>query len=106
VVVGQDKNIAEQFAHRAGLDLAAVRRPGDAALVVPIGEEFAVRRMLHRLVCPGGGLGGDNCVLLSRIRIAVSVVPRRRCSVYARARLVPVSQVFPRVNVKLRMCFK
>jgi hypothetical protein len=39
-VIRQHEDVAEQFAHRARLDLAAVRRPGAAALFVPIGEEF------------------------------------------------------------------
>jgi len=40
-IVGQHENIAEQPAHRAWLDLAAVRRTGAGALVVPIREELA-----------------------------------------------------------------
>ena len=47
VVVGQHEDVAEQFAHRAGFDLAAVRRPRIAALRVPIGEELAARWMFH-----------------------------------------------------------
>ncbi len=40
-IVGQHEDIAEQLAHRAWLDLAAVRRTGVGALVVPICEELA-----------------------------------------------------------------
>jgi hypothetical protein len=41
VVVGQHEDVAEQVAHRIGLDLAAVWRPRVAALGIPIGEELA-----------------------------------------------------------------
>jgi hypothetical protein len=47
VVVGQHEDVAEQFAYRAGLDLAAVRRPRIAALRIPIGEELAARWVFH-----------------------------------------------------------
>ena len=40
-VIRQHEDIAEQFAHRSGLDLAAVRRTRGAALLVPIREELA-----------------------------------------------------------------
>ena len=57
-IVGQHEDVAEQSAHRARLDLAAVRRPRVAALVIPIGEELAARRMFHARPCPGARLGG------------------------------------------------
>ena len=40
-IAGQHEDIAEQLAHRAWLDLAAVRRTGAGALVVPICEKLA-----------------------------------------------------------------
>src|SRR5271165_5193752 len=64
-VVGQHEDVAEQFAHRAGLDIAAVGRARIAALAIPISEEFPARRMLHTRYSPRARLGGT---YLSRFR--------------------------------------
>src|ERR1700682_5595598 len=40
-VIRQHEDIAEQFAHRAGLDLAALRRARAGARVLPIRESVA-----------------------------------------------------------------
>ena len=52
-------------APRSGSIVAAVRRPRVAALLVPIGEELAARRMFHSKTLPRGCAGGTH---LSRFR--------------------------------------
>ena len=41
VVVGQHEDVAEQLAHRAGLDLTALGRARRATFRIPIGEKLA-----------------------------------------------------------------
>ena len=41
-VAGKYEDIGKQFAHRFGLDFAAVRRPRTGSLLVPICEELLV----------------------------------------------------------------
>ena len=101
-VIGQHEDIAEQFAHRAGLDLAAVRRARVAALFVPICEKLAVRRMFHTSTLPRRSARRDTSVPLSRTRIPRFVVQDRLCSVHAAAAFRPLTGLCG-VNVKLTM---
>src|SRR6185437_12850002 len=66
---GEHEDVAEQFAHRIGIDVAAVRRTAIAASAVPIGEEFPAGRMFHTNSprCPPCG------TVLSRFRAHLSL---------------------------------
>src|SRR2546430_4053743 len=64
-IVSQHEDVAEQLAHGAGLDIAALGSARIAALVVPIRKEFPVRRMFHTLISPRAPLGRTD---LSRFR--------------------------------------
>ena len=46
-LAGQDEDVAEQLAYGGRVDIGPVRRPRTAALLVPICEERAARRMFH-----------------------------------------------------------
>ena len=103
VVVGQHEDVAEQFAHRTGFDLAAVRRARIAAFRVPIGEKLATRWVFHARSSSPAGLGGTH---LSRF--CARAVPCSLCRTGFAASM-PGTAIWPReawlcvVNVKLTM---
>ena len=103
MIVGQHEDIAEQLAHRVGIDVATVRRPRMAAFAVPICEEFPVRWMFHSKPYAPRPPRRDTSVPLSRKRLPISVVQERRCSVHAEAAFWPVCRRLCVVNVKLTM---
>jgi hypothetical protein len=61
IVIGQHEDVAEQLAHRGGLDLAAVGGARMAAFCVPIGKKPTVRWMFHALALPARGSTGHIC---------------------------------------------
>src|SRR4051812_5599461 len=103
IVIGQHEDVAEQLAHRAGLDLAAVGCARMAAFCVPIGEKLTARWMFHSLASPRPRFAGTHLSRSCAGAYPLVVVQDRLCSVHA------VDAIWPRwrrlcvVNVKLTM---
>src|SRR6478609_851618 len=100
IVVGQYEDVAEQIAHGARLDLAAVRCACIAAFRVPICEELATRRMFHLRPAPRLPRW-DTSVPLLCTRAPLFVVQDRLCSVHAADAFWPLRWRLCVINVKL-----